>query len=56
MLIALYSGRGAREILAIDSKAELAKLGLEGHLSAQRSNGLFAMTERIRREAQAALG
>jgi cysteine desulfuration protein SufE len=55
VLIVLFSGRRASEILEIDTKAELAKLGLDGHLSAQRSNGLHAMVERIRQEARAVL-
>jgi cysteine desulfuration protein SufE len=55
LLIALYSGRRASEILKLDAKAELARFGLEGHLSSQRSNGLFAMVERIRQEAANAI-
>jgi cysteine desulfuration protein SufE len=55
LLIALYSGRRSSEILKLDAKAELARFGLEGHLSGQRSNGLFAMVERIRQEAAKAL-
>ena len=48
VLIALYSGLTVREVLAVDAPAELARLGLNDHLSAQRSNGLRAMVERIR--------
>jgi cysteine desulfuration protein SufE len=55
LLIALYSGRRSSEILKLDAKAELARFGLEGHLSSQRSNGLFAMVERIRQEAAKAI-
>jgi cysteine desulfuration protein SufE len=55
ILIALYSGRHAREILSIDAKEVLSGLGLDTHLSPQRSNGLFAMVDRIRSEAAAAL-
>jgi cysteine desulfuration protein SufE len=51
ILLRLYSGRRADEILAFDAKAAFGRLGLTGALSAQRSNGLFAMTERIRRDA-----
>jgi len=36
---------------AVDAKAELARLGLNDHLSAQRSNGLRAMIERVRETA-----
>lgn len=51
VLHALYSGVPVKEVLAIDAPAELARLGLNDHLSAQRSNGLRAMVERIRRIA-----
>jgi cysteine desulfuration protein SufE len=36
------------EVLDVDARAEFARLGLNEHLSAQRSNGLRAMVERIR--------
>ncbi len=48
ILHALYSGLPIRDVLAIDAPAELARLGLDEHLSSQRSNGLRAMVERIR--------
>jgi cysteine desulfuration protein SufE len=54
ILLRLYSGRGADEILAFDARAAFERLGLSGALSAQRSNGLYSMVERIRRDAQAA--
>lgn len=54
ILLGLYSGRTPCEILAFDARAAFADLGLTGALSAQRSNGLFAMVERIRAEAAAA--
>lgn len=54
ILLALYSGRTKAEILAFDPKAAFARLGLAGALSQQRSNGLFSMVERIRRDAAAA--
>jgi cysteine desulfuration protein SufE len=53
ILLRLYAGRTAAEILAFDAKAAFQRLGLTGALSAQRSNGLFSMTERIRRDAMA---
>lgn len=49
ILYALYSGLTVAEVLKVDAGAELARLGLNDHLSAQRSNGLRAMFERIRR-------
>ena len=54
VLHALYSGLTLREVLAVDAPAELARLGLDQHLSAQRSNGLRAMVGRIRALAQEA--
>ena len=54
LLLRLYTGHAAAEILAFDAKAAFQRLGLTGALSAQRSNGLFSMVERIRRDAAAA--
>lgn len=48
ILHALYAGLTPAEVESVDAQAELARLGLVGHLSAQRSNGLRAMVERIR--------
>ena len=48
ILHALYSGLTAHEVLAVDAGGELARLGLNEHLSSQRSNGVRAMVERIR--------
>ena len=48
ILHALYSGVPVAEVKAINAPAELGRLGLEEHLSSQRSNGLRAMVERIR--------
>lgn len=48
ILHALYSGVPVQQINGIDAPAELARLGLDEHLSSQRSNGLRAMVERIR--------
>ena len=53
VLLRLLSGRRPAEILAFDSKSAFERLGLSGHLSAQRSNGLAAMVVRIRRDAEA---
>lgn len=53
ILIALYSGRPAREIAETDAIAMFDELGLREHLSTQRSNGLVAMVNRIRSEARA---
>lgn len=53
VLLRLLSGRRPTDILAFDSKAAFDRLGLAGHLSAQRSNGLASMVQRIRRDAEA---
>lgn len=55
IVLALFSNRKASEILAIDADGVLAELGLDQHLSSQRSNGLRAMVKRIRAEAAEAL-
>jgi len=44
----LYNGLSPAAVLDVDARAEMARLGLNDHLSAQRSNGLRAMIERIR--------
>jgi cysteine desulfuration protein SufE len=54
ILIRLYSGRPAEEILEFDAKSAFEKLGLSGALSTNRSNGLASMVARIRRDAQLA--
>ena len=56
ILLQIYSGKTPAEILTIDAKQILTTLGLDTHLSQQRSNGLFSMVERIRADARAALG
>ena len=55
ILTVLYSGKTAAEILKIDAVEAFAALGLDQHLSAQRSNGLRAMVARIREIAERAL-
>ena len=54
ILLSLYNGKTARDVLAIDAQGELGTLGLDQHLSSQRSNGLRAMIDRIRELAQRA--
>ena len=51
VLRTLYNGLSPSEVLAVDARAEMGRLGLNDHLSAQRSNGLRAMIERIRETA-----
>lgn len=55
ILIALYSGKPARKVLAIDALDLFERIGLRENLTPQRSNGLRSMVERIRTEASAAL-
>jgi len=55
ILRVLYSGQKAETILATDAAEKFAELGLDQHLSAQRSNGLRAMVERIRNVATQAI-
>jgi cysteine desulfuration protein SufE len=47
----LYNGVPLKEVPGIDARAEMERLGLNDHLSAQRSNGLRAMIERLRDSA-----
>lgn len=54
ILHALYSGLPVHEVEGVDAQSALARLGLDEHLSAQRSNGLRAMVQRIRQLAAAA--
>ena len=53
ILLALYSGRPASEIVETNALAALDQLGLREHLSTQRSNGLTAMVKRMQAEAAA---
>ena len=54
LLLALYSGQPAAQIIATDAHCLFDKLGLSTHLTPQRANGVRAMVERIRSEARAA--
>ena len=55
ILFALYSGKTANDILALDAIRLFENLGLREHLTPQRSNGFRSMVERIRADARAAL-
>jgi len=55
LVLALYSGRPARDIAATDAAPLFEQIGLAQHLTPQRANGLRAMVDRIRSEARAAL-
>ena len=51
ILFAVHSGQTAAEILATDAQAIFGTLGLNAHLTPQRSNGLASMMSRIRADA-----
>ncbi len=51
VLHALYDGVPADSVGQVDAHAQLERLGLRNHLTAQRSNGLAAMVARIRQLA-----
>ena len=48
ILSILYSNVTVKEAIEIDANIEFGKLGLTDHLSAQRSNGLRSMIERLK--------
>jgi cysteine desulfuration protein SufE len=56
VLVALYSGRSARDVAETDAIAIFDELGLREHLTTQRSNGLASMVQRIRSEARTIAG
>ena len=51
VLRTLYNDLPVTEVGKVDAQAELSRLGLQDHLSAQRSNGLRSMIARIREVA-----
>jgi len=52
--IALFSGKTADDIAATDAEALFDRLDLRAHLTAQRSNGLRALVDRIKADARRA--
>jgi len=56
IVLRIYSGQPAQTILDTDARAIFEKLGLNEHLSPQRSNGLYSMVERVKADAAACLG
>ena len=52
ILMIIFSGRTAPEILNIDAKTYFTRLGLDQHLSPMRRNGLHAMVRRIQEIAR----
>ena len=55
ILLDLFSGKTADEIVTFNAKAAFDELGLGEHLTPQRSNGFQAMVRRIRNDAAASL-
>ncbi len=55
ILLTLYDGKSANEIADYDAEGAFQKLGLGEHLTPQRSNGFYAMVQRIRNDAAAAI-
>ena len=52
LLVAMLSGKPAGEIAKADPIAFFDRFGLGQHLTAQRSNGLRSMVDRVRGEAE----
>jgi cysteine desulfuration protein SufE len=55
IVLALFSGRRASQIMVTEAEPTLRELGLDEHLSPQRANGLRSMVKRIKRDAEAAI-
>ena len=55
LLLDLYKDKSVSEIVEYDAEGAFQKLGLGEHLTPQRSNGFYAMVQRIRNDAAAAL-
>lgn len=52
LLVRLFSGQNAKDILSFNANTFLEEIGVSGALTAQRSNGLASMLERIKRDAE----
>lgn len=55
IMLALFSGKRASEIVTTDAGALMRSLGLDEHLTPQRANGLRSMVKRMKGDAEAAL-
>lgn len=53
LLLAIYDGRELAEAAVLDPTPVFARIGLEGHLSMTRRNGLWSMVQRVRAHAGA---
>jgi cysteine desulfuration protein SufE len=54
--LALFSDREPQAILDEDARKTFTELGLESHLTPQRSNGVRSMIDRIKADARAMAG
>ena len=54
ILMVLYNGRTLEEVIRIDATDVLKQMELDANLSPTRRNGLYAMVEHIRRQADRA--
>jgi cysteine desulfuration protein SufE len=54
ILLDIYKNKTRTEIASFDAESAFSQLGLSGHLTPQRSNGFYAMVQRIRNDAAAA--
>lgn len=55
ILFRMFCGQTAKVILDTDAVSFFQRIGLDDHLTPQRSNGLRSMVNRIRRDAEEAL-
>jgi cysteine desulfuration protein SufE len=54
ILLDIYKNKTRTEIASFDAESAFSQLGLSDHLTPQRSNGFYAMVQRIRNDAAAA--
>jgi cysteine desulfuration protein SufE len=52
ILLILFSGQTAADIVAIDADAELAKLDMDQHISPNRRNGVASVVKTIQNMAR----
>lgn len=52
IILAIYNDKTAQEIVNLDADAIFSEIQLREHISAQRSNGVNSMLQRIRTDAQ----
>jgi len=53
LVLMMFDGKSAAEIAELDPRETFASLGLDGHLSQGRTNGLLSMVGRIKQLAAA---